>query len=127
MSKFWRSLEISLTNCKVALSLTWIENCVLSGGENIDNAGAVANTGTVATFKITNAKIYVPIVTLSTKGSAKLAKWLSEWFKRSVYWNKYKVIPNKNGVAANNNQKYINKLLDSSYRGVKQPFILAKN
>ena len=74
MSKFWRSLEISLTNCKVELSLTWIENCVLSGGENIDNAGAVANTGTVATFKITDAKIYFPIVTLSTKDSAKLAK-----------------------------------------------------
>ena len=127
MSKFWRSLEISLTNCKVELSFTWIENCVLSGGENIDNAGAVANTGTVATFKITDAKICFPIVTLSTKDSAKLAKWLSEGFKRSVYWNKYKVIPNKNEGTANNNPKYINKLLDSSYRGVKQPFILAKN
>ena len=88
---------------------------------------AVPNTGTAATFKITNAKIYVPIVTLSIKDSAKLAKRLSEAFKRSVYWKKYKVIPNRNEVAANNNPKYINKLLDSSYRGVKQPFILAKN
>ena len=107
--------------------MTLIKNCVLSGGENIDNAGAVANARTVVTFKITNAKIYVPIITLSTKDSAKLSKWLSEGSRRSVYWNKYKVIPNKNEVAANNNPKYINKLLDSSYRGVKQPFILAKN
>ena len=107
--------------------MTLIKNCVLSGGENIDNAGAVANARTVVTFKITNAKIYVPIITLSTKDSAKLSKWLSEGSRRSVYWNKYKVIPNKNEVAANNNPKYINKLLDSSYQGVKQPFILAKN
>ena len=54
--------------------MTLIKNCVLSGGENIDNAGAVANARTVVTFKITNAKIYVPIITLSTKDSAKLSK-----------------------------------------------------
>ena len=61
-------------DCKVELLLTLIENCILSGGENIDNAGAVANARTVVTFKITNAKIYVPIITLSTKDSAKLSK-----------------------------------------------------
>ena len=36
LSNFWRSLDIPLINCKVELSLTWIQNCVLSGGENID-------------------------------------------------------------------------------------------
>ena len=41
-------------------------NCVLSGGENTNNAGAVANAGAAATFKIADAKIYVPVVTLST-------------------------------------------------------------
>ena len=46
LSNFWRPLEIPLINCKVELSLTWIENCVLSGGENINDAGVVANTGT---------------------------------------------------------------------------------
>ena len=49
MSNFWRSLEI--TNYEVELSLSWIENCVLSVGENIDNAVAVANSGAAATFK----------------------------------------------------------------------------
>ena len=28
-SNFWRSLEMPLINCKVELSLKWIENCVL--------------------------------------------------------------------------------------------------
>ena len=74
-----------LINCKDELSLTWIKNCVLSGGENINDAGAVANAGTAATFKIADVKLYVPVVTLSAKGSTKLSKLLKEGFKRPVY------------------------------------------
>ena len=44
-----------LINCKVELSLNWIEDCVLS------------NLGTGANFKITDAKLYLPIVTLKTE------------------------------------------------------------
>ena len=73
LSNFWRSLEIPLINCKADLSLKRTENCVLSGGENINDAGAVANRGTTATFKITDAKLYVPIVTLSAEDNAKLS------------------------------------------------------
>ena len=29
LSNFWRSLEMPLINCKVELSLNWIERCVL--------------------------------------------------------------------------------------------------
>ena len=54
-SNFWKSLEMSLINCKIELSLKWIENCILS------------NAGTVATFKITDTKLYVPIVTLKSE------------------------------------------------------------
>ena len=114
-----------LINCRVELSLGWIENCVLPGGENVNNAGAVANAGTAATFKITDAKLYVPIVTLSTEDSVKLSKLLSQGFKRSVYWNKYKSIPNKNEFGTNDNPKYIRELLDSSYQGVKRLYVLA--
>ena len=74
-----------LINQEVELSLLWIENCVLSGGENIDNSGAVANAVTTATFKMTDAKLYVPVVTLSTEDNVKLAKQLSEGFKRPIY------------------------------------------
>ena len=68
LSNFWRSLEMPLINCKVELSLKWYERCLLT----------VANT---ATFKITDAKIYVPIVTLSIEDNAKLSRLLSEGFK----------------------------------------------
>ena len=60
----------------------------------------VANT---AIFKITDAKPYVPIVTLKTEDNTKLSKLLSEGFKRPIYWNECKVIPNKIvQIAANN-------------------------
>ena len=41
-------------------------------------------TATTATFKITDAKLYVPIVTLSAEDNAKLSKLLGEGFKRFV-------------------------------------------
>ena len=30
LSNFWKSLEMSLINCKIELLLNWIENCILS-------------------------------------------------------------------------------------------------
>ena len=85
LSHFWRSLEMPLINCKVELSLNWIENCVLITAANANKA----------TFKITDTKLYVPIVTLSAEDNAKLSKLLSEGFKRTVYWNEHEVIDNK--------------------------------
>ena len=102
-----------LIHCKVELSLKWYENCILS------------SAGTAATFAITDTKLYVPVVTLKTEDNTKLSKLLSEGFKRPIYWNEYKVIPNKIvEIAANNGEKYIRELLDSSYQGVKRLFVL---
>ena len=102
-----------LINCKVEISLKWIERCLLT----------VANT---AIFKITDAKLYVPFVALSAEDNAKLSELLSDGFKTTVYWNEYKVIDNKIvETAANNEQKYIRELIDSSWQGVKRLFVLA--
>ena len=78
LSNFWRSLEMPLINCKVELSLNWIEKCVFSTAANANKA----------TFKITDAKLYVPIFTLSAEDNAKLSKLLTEGFQTPVYWNK---------------------------------------
>ena len=69
LSNFWRSLEMPLINCKIHLELNWTKDCVMS---------TIADT----TFKITNTKLYVPIVTLSSKDNVKLVKLLKEGFKR---------------------------------------------
>ena len=58
-------------------------NCAITG-TNANNATDADN----ATFKITDVKIYVLVVTLSTEGSEKLEKQLSEGFKRPVYWKR---------------------------------------
>ena len=51
---------------------------------------------------------------------------MSEGFKRSIYWTKYKVIDNiLVEITVNNEEKYIRELLDSSYQGVKRLFVLA--
>ena len=76
LSNFWRSLEMPLINCKIHLELNWSKDCVRS---------AIDDT----TFKKTNTKLYVPIVTLSSKDDVKLAKLFEKRFKRSVSWNEY--------------------------------------
>ena len=68
-----------LINCKVELSLNWIEDCVLT----------TANNANKVTFKITDAKLFLPITTLSIQNNAKLSKLLGKGFQRSIYWNKY--------------------------------------
>ena len=103
-----------LTNCKIELSLNWIENCILS------------TPGTAATFEILDAKLYIPIVTLKTEGNTKLSKLLNEGFKRPIYWNEYKVISDKTvEIATNNGEKYVRELVDSSWQAVKRLFVLA--
>ena len=70
-------------------------------------------------------KLYVLAVTLSTEDSVKLSKQLDEGFKRSVYWNKYKVIDNSVAeIAATNTKKYKKERLDASYQEVKRLLVL---
>ena len=104
MNNVWRSLEIPLINCKVELSLTWYENCILS------------NVAGNSTFKITDSNLYVPTVTSSTEDNAKLSKLLIERLKRPVYWNEYKVI-SEEIYNANVN---IRKLIDPSWQGINR-------
>ena len=47
-----------LINCEINLTLAWSENCILIYG-GIDNQ--------VPTFAITDTKLCVPVVTLSTQ------------------------------------------------------------
>ena len=72
LSNFRRSLEIPLINCKIEFLLGWYEECILS------------NDGNAATFKISDAKLYIPIVTLRTEDNTKLSKLLNKGFKSSI-------------------------------------------
>ena len=85
LSNFWRFLEMPLINCEVNLILTWPSTCVIVSNNN-------ANQG--ATFTITNTRLYVPVVTLSTQENAKLLQQLKSGFRRVINWNKYLSKPN---------------------------------
>ena len=60
LGDFWKTLEMPLINCEVNLILTWSSACVIT---NSTGAGS---------FEITDTKLYVPVVTLSTQDSSKL-------------------------------------------------------
>ena len=77
LSNFWRTLEMPLINCEVNLILTWSKDCVIT------------NSTGEGKFAITETKLYVPVVTLSTKDNAKLLQQLKSGFKRTINWNKY--------------------------------------
>ena len=62
-SNFLRTLEMPLINCEINLILTWSSTCVIVSTNK-------ANQN--ATFAITHTKLYIPVVTLSTKEKAKL-------------------------------------------------------
>ena len=90
LSSFWKTLDIPLINCEINLILTWSENCVITSqatrdaDPDADPAVATINNPTNATFKITNTKLYVPAVTLSTEDGHKLLEQLKTGFKKTI-------------------------------------------
>ena len=94
LSNFWRTLNTPLINCEVSLTLTWSENCVITSKAtreadlDVDPAVAGINNPTNAVFKITDCKLYVPVVTLSAENVNKLLEQLKTGFKRTIKWNK---------------------------------------
>ena len=111
LSNFWRTLEMPLINCEVNLILTWSSTCVLIS-TNVQNQNA--------TFAITDTKLYVPVLTLSTQQNTKFFQQLKSGFKRVINWNKYLSKPEL--LAQNPN---LNHLVEPSFQGVNRLFVLA--
>ena len=111
LSNFWRTLEMPLINCEVNLILTWSSTCFLI-------AAGVQNQA--ATFAITDTKLYVPVVTLSTQENTKFLQQLKSGFKRVINWNKYLSKPEL--LAQNPN---LNHLVEPSFQGINKLFVLA--
>ena len=111
LSNFWRTLEMPLINCEINLILTWSSTCVIVS----TNIGAQYKT-----FAITDTKLYVPIVTLSTQENAKFFQQLKLGSKRVINWNKYLSKPEL--LRRNPN---LNHLVEPSFQGVNRLFVLA--
>ena len=111
LSNFWRTLEMPLINCEVNLILTWSSTCVIT-------SVIVANQA--ATFTITDTKLYVPVVTLSTQENTKFLQQFKSGFKRVINWNKYLSKPEL--LAQNPN---LNHLVGPSFQEINRLFVLA--
>ena len=68
--------------------------------------------------------MYIPIVTQSAKDNVNLTKQLNEGFKKSVYWNEYKL---KIGAKDLENDNIARFPLDASFQGINRLFVLAFN
>ena len=125
LSSFWRSLNIPLINCEVELILTWFKNCVLIDKLTIEadcyadpNVQEIDNQEN-AIFQITDAKLYVTVVTLSKENNIKLLEQLKLGFKRTIKWNKYR---SQITIQPKNNN--LNYLIDPTFTNANRLFVL---
>ena len=97
-----------LINCEVNLILTWSKDYVIT------------NSTSKGKFAITETKLYVPVVTLSTKDSEKLLQQLKSGFKKTISWNKY-----QSSIKTFAQNRYLNYLINPSFQGVNRLFALS--
>ena len=71
-------------------------------------------------FEITETKLYVPIVTLSTQDNAKLLQQLKSGFKKTISWNKYQL-----SIKTSAQDRYFNHVVDPSFQGLNRFFVLS--
>ena len=108
LTNFWRTIELPLINCEVNLILAW------------SSTGVITTSTGAGTFEITDTKLYVHVVPLSTQDNSKLLQQLKSGFKRTVNWNKYLSKPEL--LKRNPN---LNRLVEPSFQGVNRLFVLA--
>ena len=125
---FWGTLDMPLINCEINLILTWSENCVLTSKATRDAVPAQGgnpavtrvNNPTNARFKITDTKLYVPVVTLSTKDDNNFLEQLKSGFKRTIKWNKY-----RSEMTNQTKTNHLNHLIDPTFIKVNRLFVLS--
>ena len=128
VSNFRRTLDMPLINCDINLILTWSEKCVLTSKVTIDAvpaqegnpATAAVDNPTNATFKKEDTKLYVPVVTLSTKNVTNFLEQLKSGFKRTIKWNKY-----RSEMTNQTKTNHLNYLIDPTFTKVNRLFVLS--
>ena len=112
----------------INLTLTWFENCVLTSkvaraavrAQGGNHAVSAVINPTNATFKKTDPKLYVSVVTLSTQDDNKLLEQLKTGFKGTIKWNKY-----RSEMSNQNENNNLNYLIDPTFTKVKRLFVLS--
>ena len=99
--------------------------CVLTdimtraANHDADTVIPAINTPTNVTFQIKDAKLYLPVATLSTQDDNKLLEQLKSVFKTTLKWNKYR--PQMTKQTKTNKLNY---LIDPTFNKVNRLFVL---
>ena len=96
-----------LITCEVNLILKWSKDCVIT------------NSTGEGKCEITETKLYVPVVTLSTKDNEKLLQQLKSGFKKTISWNKYESI-----IKTFAQNRYLTSLIIPTFQRVNRLFVL---
>ena len=97
-----------LINCEVKLILTWSKDCVINNSNGEEK------------FAITETKLYVPFVTLSTQDNARLLQQLKSGSKRTINWNKY-----QSSIKTYAQSRYLNHLVYPSFQELSKLSVLS--
>ena len=103
LSNFRRNLAIALNNCEIWMKIGMKFYC---------GNGA-------RKFWITDTKLYLSVIFLSTQGNIKLLKELESGFKRIINWNKY-----QSKFTEQTQNVYLGYLIESYFHTVNWIFIL---
>ena len=114
LSNFLRHLDIPLINCllidKSTREANYGASPVIYEIDNPENA----------TFKITDVKLFVPVVGLSKENGIQLLEKLKIGFKRTIKWNKYR---SQMSIQPQNDN--LNYLIDPAFTNVNRLFVLS--
>ena len=88
-----------LINCEINLILILLKYRIIT------------NSTAEEEFKITETKLYVSVVTLSTQDNAKLLQQLKSGFKRTINWNKY-----ESDIKIFAQKRYLNYLINPCFK-----------
>ena len=99
---------MSLINCEVNLILTWSKDCVIT-----NSTGAWK-------IEISDTRLYVAVVTLSTQDNAKLLQQLRSGFKRTTSCSKY-----QSSIKTYGQDRHLHHLLDPSFEWVNSLLVLS--
>ena len=119
-----REIDLALTCSKDYLVLSNARRDDFAASEinaaNVSNVEPAVNVSTTsATFKLTDTKLYVSVLTLSKENDKKLLEQLKSGFKRTVKWNKY-----RSQITAHSNNNNLNYLIDPTFIKVNRLFVL---
>ena len=121
-----------LIHCEIFLTLIWSASCILTDIKTQTTRNANPNVDTPAearesidssknaTFKITDTKLFVPVVTLSTKDDNNFLEQLKSGFKITSKLYRY-----RSEITNQAKPNYLNYLIDPTFTKVNRLFVLS--